>query len=209
MLKNSSKKKQTKTRGIFEVELFSYQLAVLLETSQESYDACLQSCRDSPELKEGVFVEGLQDFTDRSLLLNDVWWMMMYGSTENIIYKTRLVIQMTFGFCYWQYNHIYQIVFAYIYIYIHFIYVQRKHGCFLKPRRDPMVRFKQSGLGSKWCLWRGRCCPGWGKSEPGDFWNPKRWSDCMIATKTNVSSLRRVPNFPKLSIIFPRHRSLE
>ena len=60
------------TRGIFEVELFSYQLAVLLESSQESYDACLQSCRDSPELKEGVFVEGLQDFTDRSLLLNDV-----------------------------------------------------------------------------------------------------------------------------------------
>ena len=77
-------------------------------------------------------------------------------------------------------------------------------GVFFKPRRDPMVRLDQSqDSAQSGAFGVADAALGGEKANQATF-GLKRWSDCMIATETNVSSL---PGslFPKLSMIFPRH----
>ena len=108
MLKNSSKKKQKPAAFL----RLNFSHTSWLFFSNHLRKVMMRACNlavilpNSRTLLSWVFVEGLQDFTDRSPLLNDVWWMMMYRSTENIK-QARLVIKMTYEFYYRQYNYIY------------------------------------------------------------------------------------------------------
>ena len=76
MLKNSSKKNNQKPVAFLRLNFSHTNWLFSSKPSEESYDACLQSCRDSPELKEG-----LQDFTDRSPRVE--WCMMDDDDVQN------------------------------------------------------------------------------------------------------------------------------